>query len=112
MSSSKKSPDLGRISVYDYNIDDIELTSSEIQLKNHTGYGEEHLRRLKYLFQQITGPEKKTLDVNHFESAARSICHSLTESNEAHRLAEILFKAYDKNTNGSIDFHEMVDFVW
>jgi Ca2+-binding EF-hand superfamily protein len=112
MSFNKKSPDLGRISIYDLNTDDIELSSSEIQLKKHTGYDEEHLKRLKYLFQQITGPETSTLDVHHFESAARSICQSLTESSRAHHLAEILFKAYDKNINGSIDFSEMIDFVW
>jgi Ca2+-binding EF-hand superfamily protein len=40
------------------------------------------------------------------------MCQSLTESNRAHHLAEILFKAYNKNINGSIDFSEMIDFVW
>jgi Ca2+-binding EF-hand superfamily protein len=104
--------DRGRISIYDLNTDNIQLSLSEVQLKNHTGYDEEHLKRLKYLFQQLTDPEHNTLDVNHFESAARSMCHSLTESSDAHHLAEILFKAYDKNINGSIDFPEMIDFVW
>ena len=64
MSLNRKSHDLGRVSIYDLNTDDI-------QLKTHTGYDEEHLKRLKYLFQQITNPEKNTLDINHFESAAR-----------------------------------------
>jgi hypothetical protein len=73
----------GRISIYDVNTDDIELSSSETQLKKHTVYDEEHLKQLKYLFQQITGPENNNLDAKHFESAARSICHSLTESSEA-----------------------------
>ena len=112
MSFVKESPDLGRISIYDINTTDIKLTSSEMQLKNHTGYDDEHLKRLKYLFQQITDSRKKNLDVQHFELAVRSICHSLTESSEADHLAEILFQTYDKNTDGSIDFYEMIDFVW
>ncbi|CAF0739839.1 unnamed protein product [Adineta steineri] len=112
MLSNTKDLDLGRISIYDLNTDNIELSLSDIQLKKFTGYDDEHLKRLKYLFQQIAGPNKDTLDMNHFESAARSMCHSLTESSEAHHLAEILFQAYDKNTSGSIDFSEMIDFVW
>lgn len=112
MSLTKTTLDLGRISIYDLNTNDIKLSSSDIQLKIYTNYDEQHLKRLKYLFQQITGPNKTTLDIEHFELAARSLCHSLTESNEAHHLAEILFKAYDKNTNDLIDFHEMVQFVW
>ncbi|UJR31219.1 hypothetical protein I4U23_018723 [Adineta vaga] len=112
MSFDRKTPDLGRISIYDIETDKIKLSSTDIQLKKHTGYDDEHLKRLKYLFQQITGPQINTLDIEHFESAARSMCRSLTESHEAHHLAEILFKAYDKNTNGAIDFAEMIDFVW
>ncbi len=112
MSFTNTSLDLGRISIYDLNTNDIKLSSSDIQLKTYTGYDEQHLKRLKCLFQQITGPDKTTLDIEHFELAARSLCHSLTESNEAHHLAEILFKAYDKNTNDLIDFHEMINFVW
>lgn len=112
MSLSEKKPDLGRISLYDFNISDIKLSSLDIQLQNHTGYNEEHLKRLKYLFQQLTGPMKNTLDIDQFEQATRSLCHSLTESNEAHHLAEILFKAYDRNSNNQIDFSEMIEFVW
>jgi len=59
MSLNRKSPDLSRISIYDFNTNDIELSLTDIQLKNHTGYDEEHLKRLKYLFQQITDQEKK-----------------------------------------------------
>ncbi|CAF1180673.1 unnamed protein product [Adineta ricciae] len=112
MLSDRKHADLGRISIYDIETDKIQLSSEDLQLKEHTGYDDEHLKRLKYLFQQITGPQRTTLDTEHFESAVRSMCRSLTESREAHRLAEILFQAYDKNTNGSIDFPEMIDFVW
>jgi len=83
-----------------------------MKLKTHTGYNDEHLKRLKYLFQQILDSQQNSLDEKHFELAVRSICHSLTQSNQAHRLAERLFKAYDKNTDGSIDFAEMIDFVW
>lgn len=112
MSLPETSNDLGRISLYDFNISEIELSSLDMQLRNHTGYNEEHLKRLKYLFQQITEPNKDTLDIDQFELAARSLCRSLTASSEAHHLAEILFKAYDRNTNDLIDFHEMVEFVW
>ena len=112
MSSTKTSRDLARISIYELNTNGITLSSSESQLQHLTGYEEQRLKRLKCLFQQITRAEKNTLDSEHFELVARSLCHSLTESNEAHHLAEILFKAYDKNTNDTIDFHEMVQFVW
>ena len=112
MSFVEKKSDLGRISLYDFNISDIKLSSLDIQLKKHTGYNEEHLKRLKYLFQQLTGPKKNTLDIDQFEQVTRSLCRSLTESSEAHRLAEILFKAYDRNRNNQIDFHEMIEFVW
>ena len=101
MPATGKHVDLGRISI-----------SADSQLKTHTGYDDDHLRRLKALFQQATGPTRQTLNNPNFESAARSLCRFLTESNRAHHLAEILFKIYDKNTNGLIDFAEMVDFVW
>ena len=109
---SKTSTDRGRISLFDINTNDIDLSSSELELKRHTGYDDEHLRRLKYLFRQVTGPDRQTLSMEDFESAARLMCHALTESNRAHQLAESLFRAYDKNTNGLIDFEEMVEFVW
>ena len=112
MPATSKHVDLGRISIYDVNTDDIELSPTDLQLKTHTGYDDDHLRRLKSLFQQATGPTRQTLNKPDFESAARSLCRFLTESNRAHHLAEILFKIYDKNTNGLIDFAEMVDFVW
>lgn len=112
MSLPEKHNGLGRISLVDFNITAIKLSSLDMKLQDHTGYNEEHLKRLKYLFQQLTSPNKDTLDLVQFESAARSLCHSLTTSSDAHHLAEILFKAYDKNTNDLIDFHEMVEFVW
>lgn len=108
----EKIVDRGRISIFDINTNDIDLTASELELKKHTGYDQEHLRRLKYLFRQVTGPSRETLTKEDFESTARSMCHALTASNHAHQLAETLFRAYDKNTNGLIDFEEMVEFVW
>lgn len=108
MSSNVKQTDRGRISIYDFNIEHIDLSSSDLQLKHRTGYDDEHLKRLKFLFRQITGPHRTTLNRDDFQSAVRLIC----QSSKSSEFSEKLFEIYDKNTNGQIDFSEMVEFVW